>query len=652
MLRQHFAQHLKNLAVTLGRLVEFFFLVRVADQRTQPLCVNIGMRGEQLGKHLVVFQQAIAPTLHLMQVGDVLARGAAPDFQFGDNGRGLHFAHQLADELHLPPLRTEFIDALHLADGVVQALRQIQLFQPVVAEFHQLFADVLQIMHLLLDFGFAGWQIQFIFMVFGVHGNEIINGCCYDSAFLKTGLLNFQTMNPISLLAPRPFAHAQDRFSHSADTLRQLARDMLRYAEQQGATACAVEVSDGFGQAVTVRHGTVDTIEYNRDKGIGVSVYLGQRRGNADTSDFSPQAMRDTVDAALSIARYTASDDCAGLPEQDMLATKFPDLDLYHPWLLSVEQAIELAGECEQAAFARDKRIKNSEGASVSVHESQFVLANSLGFMGGFPTSRHSISCSVIAGKGGAMQRDYWYTEAREASDMLKVEEVGRIAAERAVRRLKARKLGTMQVPVLFEAPIASSLLGHFVSAVSGSSLYRKSSFLLDQLGKQVFSKNIRIDDIPDIPRGLASGAFDDEGVKTQRRAIVENGVLEGYFLGSYSARKLGMKTTGNAGGNHNLIVQPGKLDFNGLLKKMGRGLLVTELLGQGVNHVTGDYSRGAAGFWVESGEIQYPVEEITIAGNLKDIYRHIAAVGNDVLVQGSRQCGSILAESMMVAGQ
>jgi PmbA protein len=280
------------------------------------------------------------------------------------------------------------------------------------------------------------------------------------------------------------------------------------------------------------------------------------------------------------------------------------------------------------------------------------VYANSLGFIGGYPTSRHSVSCSVIAGKGSAMQRDYWYTEAREASEMLKVEEVGRIAAERTLRRLKARKLGTMQVPVLFEAPVAASLLGSFVGAVSGGSQYRKSSFLLDQLGQQVFSSNIHIDDVPDIPRGLASGTFDDEGVQTQRRAIIEKGVLQGYFLGSYSARKLGMKSTGNSGGNHNLIVRPGELNFDGLLKKMGRGLVITELLGQGVNAVTGDYSRGAAGFWVEHGEIQYPVEEFTIAGNLKDMYRHIAAVGNDVLVQGSRQCGSILLENMMVAGQ
>lgn len=444
----------------------------------------------------------------------------------------------------------------------------------------------------------------------------------------------------------------ETHFSNSPETLRQIARDLIQYARQQGATACSAEVSDGFGQAVTVRQGEVETIEYNRDKGLGISVYIGQQRGSASTSDFSPQAVRDTVDAALNIARFTASDDCAGLPEPEMLATEFPDLDLYYPWSLNVEGAIELANRCEQAAFATDKRIKNSEGASVNVHESQFVYANSLGFIGGYPTSRHSISCSVIAGKNAAMQRDYWYSEARDPADMLAPETIGRITAERTVRRLNARKLSTMQVPVLFEAPIAASLIGSFVGAVSGSSLYRKSSFLFDQLGQQVFSSNIHIEDVPDIRKGLASGAFDGEGVKTQRRTIVDNGVLQGYFLGSYSARKLGMRTTGNAGGTHNLIIKPGELDLQGLLKKMDKGLLVTELLGSGVNAVTGDYSRGAAGFWVEHGEIQYPVEEFTIAGNLKDMYRHIAAVGNDVLVQGSRQCGSILIENMMVAGQ
>ncbi len=457
-------------------------------------------------------------------------------------------------------------------------------------------------------------------------------------------MLNFPTMNQT--------VATESRFSHSPDTLRQIAQDLIQYAQKQGATACAAEVSDGFGQAVSVRQGEVETIEYNRDKGLGITVYIGQQRGSASTSDFSAQAVKDTVDAALNIARYTAVDDCAGLPDADMLATEFPDLDLYHPWMIDVEDAIELARACEQAAFAADKRVKNSEGATVNVHEAQFVFANSLGFVGGYPTSRHSLSCAVIAGRDAGMQRDYWYSEARDPADLSSAEQIGRIAAERTVRRLNGRKLATMQVPVLFEAPIAASLIGHFVGAVSGGSLYRKSSFLLDQLGKPVFSPNIRIDDVPDIRKGLASSAFDDEGVKTQRRAIVEGGVLQGYFLGSYAARKLGLRSTGNAGGNHNLIVQPGELDFAGLLQKMGKGLLVTELLGHGVNSVTGDYSRGAAGFWVENGVIQYPVEEITIAGDLKDMYQQILAVGSDVLVQGSRQCGSILIENMMVAGQ
>jgi PmbA protein len=440
--------------------------------------------------------------------------------------------------------------------------------------------------------------------------------------------------------------------NHTADSLQQLASDVVRYARQQGASASSTEVSEGFGLAVTVRQGAVETIEYNRDKGLSVSVYIGQRRGNASSSDFSRKAVRDTVDAALNIARYTAEDDCAGLPDADQLTTEFPDLDLYHPWKINVEQAIALASECEQAAFHTDNRINNSEGATVNVNEGRFVQANSLGFVGGYPSSRHSVSCSVIAGKGDGMQRDYWYGSARDAREILKVEEIGRIAAERTVRRLNARKIDTMQCPVLFEAPIAGGLFGHFVGAVSGGSLYRKSSFLLDQMDKPVFSRNIHIDDVPNIKRGLASSAFDDEGVRTHCRAIVDEGVLRGYFLGSYSARKLGMQTTGNAGGTHNLIIQSGELDFNGLLRKMQRGLLVTELLGHGVNPVTGDYSRGAAGFWVEHGEIQYPVEEITIAGNLKEMYQHIVAVGNDVLVQGSRQCGSVLIENMMVAGR
>lgn len=465
-------------------------------------------------------------------------------------------------------------------------------------------------------------------------------------------ILQLEVMNKTMSLAQHPLS--QDRFSNSPENLRNIAKDMLDYARRQGATAASAEVSEGFGQSVTVRQGEVETIEYNRDKGLGITVYLGQRRGNASTSDFSPQAVRDTVDAALSIARYTAIDDCSGLPEKERLARDFPDLDLYHPWGLSVEGAIALARECEQAALKTDARIHNSEGATVNVHEAQFVFANSLGFIGGYPTSRHSLSCSVIAEQDDAMERDYWYSVARNAGDLLSAQQVGRIAAERTVRRLGARQIATMQVPVLFEASVAASLLGHLVGAVSGGSLYRKSSFLLDQIDKPVFSSHINISDVPDIPRGLASGSFDDEGVATQRRNIVENGVLRGYFLGTYSARKLGLSSTGNSGGNHNLILQPsgqGDLDMTGLLKTMNRGLLVTELLGQGVNSITGDYSRGAAGFWVENGEIQYPVHEVTVAGNLRDMYKNIAAAGSDVLVQGSRQCGSILVEGMTVAG-
>ncbi len=440
-------------------------------------------------------------------------------------------------------------------------------------------------------------------------------------------------------------------FSHNSERLQSLTRDALDYARQKGATAAEAEVSEGYGQTVTVRHGEVETIEYNRDKGIGVTVYLGQQRGHASTSDFSPKALRDTVDAALSIAGFTAADDCSGLADEALLARDIPDLQLWHPWDLPVERAIELARACESAAFAVDKRVSNSEGASVSTQESHFVYGNSLGFLAGYPGSRHSISCSVIVGEDDGMQRDDWYDVARSPLDMVTPESVGKRAAERAVRRLDSRKIATTQVPVLFEAPIASSLLGHFVSAVSGGSLYRKSSFLLDSLGKLVFSPNVQISDLPHVLKGLGSSPFDGEGVATQAREVVKDGVVQGYFLGSYSARKLGMRSTGNAGGNHNLILQDTGDDFAALLKKLHRGLLVTELMGQGVNQVTGDYSRGAAGYWVENGEIAYPVQEITIAGNLKEMFRRIAAIGNDVLHHGSRQCGSVLIEQMMIAG-
>src|SRR5687768_13981317 len=442
------------------------------------------------------------------------------------------------------------------------------------------------------------------------------------------------------------------RFSYPFTVLQKIAQDVLDQARKSGATACETDISDGFGQNVTVRRGEVETIEYNRDKGLSVTVYIGQKRGNASTSDFSPRAISDAVAAALSIAGHTAADDCAGLADPDLLAREFPDLDLYFPWDLPVEQAIELAQACEGAAFAVDKRITNSEGASVSLSESQFVYANSLGFMGGYPGSRHSISCAVIASEDDTMQRDYWYSVARDPADLEQAASVGRKTGARSVARLGARKIATCEVPVLFEAPIAASLVGHFVSAVSGSSLYRKSSFLLDSIGKQVFAPDIQLQESPHLKKGLASEPFDNEGVATRERRVVENGVVQGYFLGSYSARKLGMSTTGNAGGNHNLILDNGAgLEFSELVRKMGKGLLVTELLGQGVNPVTGDYSRGAAGFWVEDGEIRHAVEEITIAGNLKNMLLGISAVGNDVIVRGSKQSGSLLIDRMTVAG-
>lgn len=441
-------------------------------------------------------------------------------------------------------------------------------------------------------------------------------------------------------------------FASDLSLLRQIARDVLAHARAEGASAAETEVSESFGQNVTVRRGEVETIEYNRDKGLGVTVYIGKSRGHASSSDFSSKAIRDTVQAALSIARLTAADEFSGLAEPELLATEFPDLELYFPWELTVEQAIEKARACEDAAFAADPSISNSEGASVSVQQAQFVYGNSSGFLAGYPSSRHGISCAVIAGKDDAMQRDDWYTSARDPADLDSEIQVGTRAGKRAARRVGARKLPTAKAPVLYEAPVAGGLLGHFVAAVSGGSLYRKSSFLLDCIGKQVFAPDIRIRDLPHIRKGLASSAFDDEGVATRARDIVERGMLQGYFLGSYSARKLGMQTTGNAGGNHNLLLDPTAGDLATLMKTMGRGFLVTDLLGQGINMVTGDYSRGAAGFWIEDGEIAFPVQEVTIAGNLRDMFRNIVAVGNDIEVRGSRRCGSVLVEGMTMAGE
>jgi PmbA protein len=446
------------------------------------------------------------------------------------------------------------------------------------------------------------------------------------------------------------------RFGYSQDELRQFAAAVLAHARRLGASACECDVSEGHGLSVTVRKGAVDTIEHNRDKGIGVTVYVGERpgarRAHASTSDFSPAALERTVQAALAIARHTAVDDCAGPPEAELLARETPDLDLYHPWDLEVEEAVGIARGCEAAAFALSPKIRKSEGATVSAQHSQFVFANSLGFTGGFPTSRHSLYLSVIAEDRGGMQRDDWYSEARVPGKLASPTALGRYAGERALARLGARRIGTRQAPVLFEAPQAAMLLGSFVAAASGGNLYRKASFLADALGRQVFARGIHIDERPHEPRALASAPFDDEGVATQPRSVVRDGVLQGYFLGCYSARKLGLRSTGSAGGNHNLVLESRGPDFRGMLRELGRGLLVTELLGHGVNLVTGDYSRGAAGYWVEGGEIAHPVEEVTIAGNLKDMFLGIAAVGRDTVVRGSRTSGSILVQNMTIAGE
>jgi PmbA protein len=441
------------------------------------------------------------------------------------------------------------------------------------------------------------------------------------------------------------------RFTYTLDALRGMVADTLELARDGGATEAEAEVSEGYGQSVTVRRGEVETIEYNRDKGLGVTAYLGKQRGYASTSDLAPQAIRDTVSAALSIARFTAPDDAAGLAEPGLIARSSRDLDLFHPWDLPVERAIGMARACEAAAFRLDKRIVNSEGATVSCQQSQFIAGNTAGFLDGYASSRHYISCAVIAAEGDGMQRDDWYSSQRSAADLARPEAIGDYAGRRALARLRSRKLGTREARVLFEAPMASGLIQHFVAAVSGGSLYRKSSFLLDSLGTQVFSPIVNIREDPHLPRGHASSCFDDDGVATRPRDVVKDGVLQGYFLGVYSARKLGLRTTGNAGGNHNLLVVPGSRDFVGMLQALGTGLLVTELLGQGVNMVTGDYSRGASGYWVEGGAIQFPVEEITIAGNLRDMFRNVSAVGADVLVRGSRISGSIIVDGMTVAG-
>lgn len=438
----------------------------------------------------------------------------------------------------------------------------------------------------------------------------------------------------------------------TAEELQNLVEQVLDEARRAGATAAEANASIGDGLSVTARLGTVETVERNRDKDLGITVYFGERSGSASTSDFRAEAVRESVRAACTIARYTAADPYAGLADPERLARTVPDLDLYTRWPISPEEAIDLAVACEDAARTADARIANSEGASVASHQGIDVYGNSHGFLGSVKTTRHSISCAVVGQDEHGMQRDYWYSTARDPAQLEGAVEIGRKAAERAVRRLGARKIRTQQADVVFEAPVAASLLSHFVSAARGSSLYRNASFLVDALGKSIFAPQVHIVERPHLPKRLGSAPFDNEGVATKDRDVVADGRLLGYFLDSYSARKLGLETTANAGGTHNLTMTPGSSSLAELLGHMKRGLLVTELIGFGVNTLTGDYSRGAAGFWVEDGAIQYPVEEITIAGNLRDMFLNLVDVGRDVDLRGSILTGSIWIRNMMIAGQ
>jgi PmbA protein len=452
--------------------------------------------------------------------------------------------------------------------------------------------------------------------------------------------------------------HENQGFAFKAEQFQQIIEDVLAIAKRLGASDAASEVSEGAGLSVSVRKGEVENVERNRDKSVGVAVYIGQRRGNASTSDFSRAALEQTVRAACDIARFTAEDPTAGLPDAEDLAT--PEeaarpLDLFHPWDIDVQGATELALRCEGAAFATDRRITNSEGAGVSAQQSHFWMGNTRGFRGGYASSRHSMSVAPIAGKGDGMQRDHWYSSMRDARELAEPEAVGRYAAERALSRLKSRKIPTCEVPVLFEATLAAGLLGAFVQGTSGGALYRKASFLQDSLGKSVFPEDIDILEFPHEPKGKGSAPFDDEGVRTRSREVVSGGAVQGYFLSSYSARKLGMKTTGHAGGSQNLRLthrrtQPGD-DLPEMLRKLDRGLFVIELMGQGVNYVTGDYSRGAAGFWVENGRLVRPVQEVTIAGHLSAMFAGIQAVGADAFTSGAKTIGSVLLSPMKVAG-
>lgn len=433
---------------------------------------------------------------------------------------------------------------------------------------------------------------------------------------------------------------------------QELAEFVLKAAKERGASAAEVGIDKGTGLSVEVRMGKVDKLQYHRDQGASLTVYFGHKKGFASSGDFSRKALEDTLEAACRIARYTAEDEFNGLADPELMAKQPLDLDLYHPWDINADQAIELALQAEATARAYDARISNSDGASVDSYAGLGVYANTNGFNGLNSSTRHSLSCSVVAQENESMQRDYWYTTACSPAALEAAESVGKEAARRTVRRLGGRSIPTCELPVLYVPELARGLIGHLVSALSGAAQYRKASFLLDAVDQRIFPEFVQLSERPHIPRAPGSRAWDAEGVATYDREVILDGKVQAYFLGSYSARKLGLQTTGNAGGSSNLLLNHTQSSFQELLQQMGRGLLVTELIGSGINMITGDYSRGAAGFWVEHGELQYPVEEITIASNLKDMYLGIQGIGTDIDPRGSIQTGSILVNRMTIAGQ
>jgi len=433
--------------------------------------------------------------------------------------------------------------------------------------------------------------------------------------------------------------------------LENILASVLDMAKQSGATSAEASIGAGAGFSVTARMGEAETVEHQRDKGLNVTCFINRKKGSASTTDFSDAALRETVRAACTIAKHTSEDEYAGLLDPEYIATRVPDLDLLHPWDISPEEAIKLAVECENTARTFDKRITNSEGATVHSYSGNHYYGNSQGFIGGWDWSTHSIDCSVIAEQDGMMQREGWYSKKRDHTELENIQTIAGTAASRALQKLGSRKLSTLSVPVIYEAPVASSLFSSFINAILGGAQYRKSTFLLDKAGSRIFPEHITLEERPHILKGPGSAPFDNDGMATRDRTLVADGILQGYVLSAYSARKLGLQPTGNAGGIHNLIVKTGEQDLAALLKTMNKGLLITDLIGFGINQVTGDYSRGASGFWVENGEIQYPVEEITVAGNLTEMFKQIVAVGNDVDTRRNIQTGSVLIENMTVAG-